>query len=33
VFHDNADTGDEVIEELVPDAQGLASWFFSRVAN
>ena len=29
VFHDEADTGDEVIEELVPDAQGLASGLFS----
>lgn len=28
VFHDDADTGDEVIEELVPYAQGLASWLF-----
>ena len=28
VFHDDADTRDEVIEELVPDAQGLAPWLF-----
>jgi hypothetical protein len=28
VCHDDADTGDEVIEALVPYAQGLASWFF-----
>jgi hypothetical protein len=28
VFHDDADTGDEVIEERVPYAQGLASWLF-----
>ena len=28
VFHDDADTGDEVIEKLVPYAQGLASGLF-----
>jgi hypothetical protein len=28
VFHDDADTGYEMIEELGPYAQGLASWLF-----
>lgn len=28
VFHDDADPGDQVIEELVPYAQGLASGLF-----
>jgi hypothetical protein len=28
VFHDDADTGDKMIEELVPDAQLLASGLF-----
>jgi hypothetical protein len=28
VFHDDADTGDQVIAELVPYAQGLASGLF-----
>jgi hypothetical protein len=28
VFHDDADTGDELIEALVPYAQGLASGLF-----
>ena len=27
-FHDDADTGDAVIEALVSYAQGLASWLF-----
>lgn len=28
VFHDAADTGDEGVEALGPDAQGLAAWLF-----
>ena len=28
VFHDHARTGDEVIEEMIPHAQGLASRLF-----
>src|SRR5713226_6567804 len=33
VFHDDAHTGDEVIEELVPHAQLLAFGFFLAVAS